>query len=199
MIKKFTILLCCGFLTLSIQAQNFGGGIILGLSTSQVSGDHLGGFNKAGLLVGCFIDLQLSNILKGQMEMTFIQKGSNNPKMNENSISDISLSYVEIPLLLKYQQSNTIAIEGGIETAFLISSSDNDIYGKISTKNTREFNTTDIGIFIGLDYSISPRLILNSRISNSILPIRAHASGATFQLNKGQYNSVLSFAFHYIL
>ena len=131
------------------------------------------------------------------MEMTYIQKGSNNPKMNENSISDINLSYVEIPLLLKYQQSNTIAIEGGIETAFLISSSDNDIYGKISATNTREFNTTDIGIFIGLDYSISPRLTLNSRISNSIIPIRAHASGATFQLNKGQYNSVLSFTLHY--
>ena len=131
------------------------------------------------------------------VEMTYIQKGSDNPKMNENSISDINLSYVEIPLLLKYRQSNTIAIEGGIETAFLISSSDNDIYGKISATNTREFNTTDIGIFIGLDYSISPRLTLNSRISNSILPIRAHASGATFQLNKGQYNSVLSFTLHY--
>ena len=199
MLKKFAILLFCGFLSISIHAQNFGGGLILGLSTSQVSGDHLGGFNKAGLLVGGFIDLQLNKTLKGQMEMTFIQKGSNNPNMNENSYSDISLSYVEIPLLLKYQQSSTIAIEGGIETAFLISASDNDIYGQISGSSTREFNTTDISIFIGMDYSINPRLILNSRISNSIIPIRAHASGATFQLNKGQYNSVLSFALHYIL
>jgi len=199
MLKKFTILLCCGFLSISIQAQNFGGGLILGLSTSQVSGDYLGGFNKAGLLVGGFIDLQLSKTLKGQMEMTFIQKGSNNPNMNENNYSDINLSYVEIPFLLKYQQSSTIAIEGGIETAFLISASDNDIYGQISASSTKEFNTTDISIFIGMDYSINPRLILNSRISNSIIPIRAHASGATFQLNKGQYNSVLSFALHYIL
>ena len=131
--------------------------------------------------------------------MTFIQKGSNNPNMNENNYSDINLSYVEIPFLLKYQQSSTIAIEGGIETAFLISASDNDIYGQISASSTKEFNTTDISIFIGMDYSINPRLILNSRISNSIIPIRAHASGATFQLNKGQYNSVLSFALHYIL
>ena len=199
MLKKFTILLCCGFLSISIQAQNFGGGLILGLSTSQVSGDYLGGFNKAGLLVGGFIDLQLSKTLKGQMEMTFIQKGSNNPNMNENNYSDINLSYVEIPFLLKYLQSSTIAIEGGIETAFLISASDNDIYGQISGSSTREFNTTDISIFIGMDYSINPRLILNSRISNSIIPIRTHASGATFQLNKGQYNSVLSFALHYIL
>jgi len=197
--KKFTILLCCGFLSISIHAQNFGGGLILGLSTSQVSGDNLGGFNKAGLLAGGFIDLQLSNTLKIQMEMTFIQKGSNNAKMNENSYSDISLSYVEIPLLLKYQQSRTIAIEGGIETAFLISASDNDIYGQITSNSTREFNTTDIGVFIGLNYFINTRLILNSRISNSILPIRAHASGTTFQLNKGQYNSVLSFSLHYIL
>ena len=197
--KKFAILLCCGFLSISIHAQNFGGGLILGLSTSQVSGDNLGGFKKAGLLIGGFIDLQLNNAVRSQMEMTFIQKGSNNPNMNENSYSDISLSYVEIPLLLKYQQSRTIAIEGGIETAFLISASDNDIYGQISSNSTREFNTTDIGVFIGLDYFINTRLILNSRISNSILPIRAHASGATFQLNKGQYNSVLSFSLHYIL
>jgi hypothetical protein len=191
-------ILICVF-SINIHAQNFGGGLILGLSTSQVSGDYLGGFNKAGLLVGGFIDLQLSKTLKGQMEMTFIQKGSNNPNMNENNYSDINLSYVEIPFLLKYQQSSTIAIEGGIETAFLISASDNDIYGQISASSTREFNTTDISIFIGMDYSINPRLILNSRISNSIIPIRTHASGATFQLNKGQYNSVLSFALHYLL
>ena len=197
MLKKFVFLLFCGFLTISSNAQNFGGGIIAGISTSQVSGDQLGGFNKVGFLVGAFTNKSISPLLSLQMEMTYIQKGSDNPKMNENSISDINLSYVEIPLLLKYQQSNTIAIEGGFETAFLISSSDNDIYGKISATNTREFNTTDIGIFIGLDYSIGARLRLNSRISNSILPIRAHASGATFQLNKGQYNSVLSFTLHY--
>ena len=196
--KKIIAILIC-VIAINAQAQNFGGGIILGLSTSQVSGDKLGGFNKAGILIGGFVDLQLSNTIKGQMEMTFIQKGSNNPNMNENNYSDINLSYVEIPFLLKYLQSSTIAIEGGIETAFLISASDNDIYGQISGSSTREFNTTDISIFIGMDYSINPRLILNSRISNSIIPIRAHASGATFQLNKGQYNSVLSFALHYIL
>ena len=199
MLRKFAILLCCGFLSISIHAQNFGGGLIIGLSTSQVSGDNLGGFNKAGLLIGGFIDLQISNRLRGQMEMTFIQKGSNNPNMNENSYSDISLSYVEIPLLIKYQQSRTIAIEGGIETAFLISASVNDIHGQMPSNSKRKFNTTDIGIFIGLHYFINTRLILNSRISNSILPIRAHASGSTSQLNKGQYNSVLSFSVRYIL
>ena len=197
--KRFIILLCCLSLSISIKAQSFGGGMILGLSTSQVSGDNLGGFKKAGLLIGGFIDLQLNNAVRSQMEMTFIQKGSNNPNMNENSYSDISLSYVEIPLLIKYQQSRTIAIEGGVETALLISASDNDIYGQISANSSRKFNRTDISVFIGIDYFINQRLILNSRISNSILPIRSHASNTTFQFNKGQYNSVMSFALHYIL
>ena len=65
--KKFAILLCCGFLTISIQAQNFGGGIILGLSASQVGGDDLGGFNKAGLLAGVFANKAISALLSVQI------------------------------------------------------------------------------------------------------------------------------------
>ncbi|SVE08508.1 uncharacterized protein METZ01_LOCUS461362 [marine metagenome] len=30
------------------------------------------------------------------------------------------------------------------------------------------------------------------------MPIRAHNSGATYGLNLGQYNTVLSFSIHYI-
>ena len=52
MLKKFAILLFCGFLTLSIQAQNFGGGLILGLSTSQVGGDNLAFNNPVWNLSG---------------------------------------------------------------------------------------------------------------------------------------------------
>ena len=99
MLKKFTILLFCGFLAISSNAQNFGGGIILGLSTSQVDGDNLGGFNKAGLLVGAFANTSISEFYAFQMEITYIQKGSNNPKMNDSEhkkfrIKDISSSYI---------------------------------------------------------------------------------------------------------
>ena len=40
-------------------------GLILGLSTSQVSGDNLGGFNKAGLLAGAFVNIPILVISKG--------------------------------------------------------------------------------------------------------------------------------------
>jgi hypothetical protein len=201
--KKLAILLCCGFLTISIQAQNFGGGIILGLSTSQVGGDDLGGFNKAGLLAGVFANKAISPLLSFQMEMTFIQKGSNNPKMNDYEhinaeVPDISISYIEVPLLLQYHQSNELKIEGGIQTAYLINGYYNDLNGKMPNP-TNPFINYDIGLLLGVDYLFSNKLSLNTRLSNSIIPIGAEDyNHPTYNSKrKGKYNSVLSFAIHY--
>ena len=205
MLKKFAILLFCGFLTLSIQAQNFGGGVILGLSTSQVGGDDLGGFYKAGLLVGAFANTSISELLSFQMEMTFIQKGSNNPNMNDYkhkdySQEDISSSYIEIPLLLQYHQSNKLKIEGGLLSAYLIDGYYNDSYGKIEYNNAPPFIKYDFGLLLGIDYTFSNKLSLNTRLSNSILPIGTEDYNHPNTYNssrKGKYNSVLSFVLHY--
>ena len=205
MIKKFAIVLFCGFLTLSIQAQNFGGGVILGLSASQVGGDNLGGFNKAGLLTGVFANKSISELLSFQMEMTYIQKGSKNPNMNKpehlNYLrEDISSSYIEVPLLLQYNQSEILKIEGGVQLAYLIDGYYNDYLGKIAYQNSSPFIKYDIGLLLGLDYAYSKNISLNTRISNSILPIGAedYVHPSSFNSSrKGKYNSVLSFAIHY--
>ena len=205
MLKRFAILLFCGFLTLSIQAQNFGGGVILGLGASQVGGDNLAGFNKAGLLVGAFANTSISELLSFQMEMTYIQKGSNNPTMNDadhpNYLKeDISSSYIEIPLLLQYHQSNKLKIEGGLLSAYLIDGYYNDLNGKIPIYTVNPFIKYDFGLLLGIDYTFSNKLSLNTRLSNSILPIGAEDYNHPNTYNssrKGKYNSVLSFALHY--
>ena len=205
MVKKFSLLLFCGFLAISSNAQNFGGGIILGLSTSQVGGDDLGGFNKAGLLMGAFANTSISELLSFQMEMTFIQKGSNNPNMNDYehkdySQEDISSSYIEIPLLLQYHQSNKLKIEGGLLSAYLIDGYYNDKYGKMEYDNTPPFIKYDFGLLLGIDYTFSNKLSLNTRLSNSIIPIGEEDYDHPNRYNssrKGKYNSVLSFALHY--
>ena len=207
MTKKFTILLFCGFLSLSIKAQNFGGGLILGFSTSQVGGDNLAGFNKAGLLIGTYGNKSISELLSFQMEITFIQKGSNNPKMNDSEHSnylkeDISSSYIEVPLLLQYHQSNKLKIEGGVQLAYLINGYYNDINGEIPTYSVNPFRKNDFGLLLGIDYKYSKNISLNTRLSNSILPIGTEDYDLVNSYNssrKGKYNSVLSFAIHYNL
>jgi len=203
--KKFALFIFCGFLISNLQAQNFGGGIILGLSTSQVGGDDLGGFNKAGILAGFFANKSISELLSFQMEMTYIQKGSNNPDMNDYKSKnvgkpDISLNYIEVPILLQYQQNTTLKIEGGIQFANLINGYYNDSYGEITYSGTTPFIKNDVGLLLGMDYKFSGNLSLNTRISNSILPIGSedYNHPGTYNSNrKGKYNSVLSFTLHY--
>ena len=197
--KKLLLCLFFTFLCLFSFSQNFKGGIIAGISSSQVSGDALGGLHKAGLYLGVFTQLPISPISNIKMEMNYIQKGSNNPKISENLVPDISTSYIEVPISVNYYQNEIMCFEIGLQTAFLLNFSDNDLYGPIPNDQSIPFNKVDLGAFIGMNYHLTDNILLNSRISNSILPVRPHASGAIYQLNRGQYNSVLSFTLHYII
>ena len=109
--KHKILLFLFTFFTFFSFSQNFKGGIIGGISTTQVSGDNLGGYNKAGLCIGVFTQLPISPISNIKMEMEYIQKGSRNPKINQNNIPDISTSYLEIPLSLNYKQNEQLSIE----------------------------------------------------------------------------------------
>ena len=102
----FIIAICCIFQNNS-TAQEFNAGILAGLSTSQVSGDNLGGFNKAGLILGGFVNRDINSLLSLQIEMMFVQKGSSNPKP-ENLLGEIHLDYIETPIILTVKSSEKI-------------------------------------------------------------------------------------------
>ena len=194
--RILAIVLLCGILTTTnSHAQSFGGGLIAGVSTSQVAGDLLGGFNKIGLLAGAYTSLKVKENISLQFEITYIEKGSKNPNIHKKNIAEITLSYVEVPISINLQQKENLGVEVGILPAFLINAEMNDYFSKIEISPS--FEKYDFGIFAGINYHLTNKIILNTRISNSIIPIRPHVSGATNGWNKGQYNTVLSFAIHY--
>lgn len=196
-ISLLMITLMCGFFSKNSKAQNFGGGLVAGASTSQVAGDLLGGFNKIGFLFGAYTTLKLKEKVRIQYGIHYIEKGSRNPNIHKNNIAEISLSYVEMPISINLQQYQNLGVEFGLLSAFLIESVMNDYNSEINIDP--KFAKNDFGIFAGINYHLTDNVILNSRICNSILPIRPHISGATKGWNKGQYNSILSFAIHYQL
>ena len=67
--RILTLLFFCGILTYNTNAQSFGGGIIVGASTSQVAGDLLGGFNKIGILAGAYTNLKVKESLSLRLEL----------------------------------------------------------------------------------------------------------------------------------
>ena len=200
--KILTLLFFCGILTYNTNAQSFGGGIIAGASTSQVAGDLLGGFNKIGILAGAYTSLKVKEILNFQFEISYITKGSRNPNIYESNHPnyekiEITLSYIEMPLTINLQQKENLGVEFGIVPAFNISATLNSADAKNISVPNPQYKKYDLGVCAGINYHITDNIILNTRISNSIIPIRPHTSGATNGWNRGQYNTVLSFAIHY--
>ena len=200
--KILTLLFFCGILTYNTNAQSFGGGIIAGASTSQVAGDLLGGFNKIGILAGAYTSLKVKEILNFQFEISYITKGSRNPNIYESNHPnyekiEITLSYIEMPLTINLQQKENLGVEFGIVPAFNISATLNSADAKNISVPNPQYKKYDLGVCAGINYHITDNIILNTRISNSIIPICPHTSGATNGWNRGQYNTVLSFAIHY--
>jgi len=178
--------------------QQFNGGLIGGLSMSEISGDRLTGPNKAGVYAGGFVNTYISKKSSFQMELNFIQKGSRkNPDTLDNSnYYLLRLSYIEMFLHYKWDFSELFTLEAGPSFGVLINSYE-EADGQILTEPP--FNNGDLSLNVGLFFSLTQRWRFNVRYSNSILAVRPHASGQTYKWNQGQYNEVLSFTFHYKL
>jgi hypothetical protein len=178
-------------------SQEFNGGLIFGISATEISGDRLEGPNKAGIYAGGFVNRNFTEKSSAQMELNFIQKGS---RMNPDSANNyesylLRINYAELFLHYKWDFHPLFTLEAGPSLGVLISSYEEANYQLLDNP----FKPIDLSINIGLFYHLNWRWAFNVRYSNSILPVRPHSQGQTYNLNKGQYNEVLSFTFHYLI
>lgn len=194
MIKKgfiFTFTLFC----FVCHGQNFKANALIGLSTSQVSSDGLGGFDKYGLKLGASVNYNLNKATRSEFSMYYIDKGSN----NVNSLFQIDLSYIESSFTIQKSRKGFI-YEGGVSFGVLI---DGITYNNNGNQD-RElslFNSFDIGAILGVGIKLKENIYLFGELSNTLplFPIQEHPDGISYQLNKGKYNSVFSFSLRYLL
>ena len=182
-------------------SQDFSGGIFGGLSTSQVSGDNLSGFNKIGPRLGLYINRPIK-WYEIQLELQYLVKGSkkNNSEVSQNTNMNYNynfhLNYVGVPVLFCSNIRKNIKLELGTSFNFLINQREEIDFYIDDTRKTQSFEAS---ILIGFTYQKNEKISFNTRLSNSIKPIRPHASGETHQLNRGQYNTVICFSIYYLL
>ena len=176
-----------------VNAQKFKGGLLGGFTASQVSGDNLGGFNKAGLFGGVYTNIKLKENSALQFEIDYIEKGSRKNPNNKSSYSyKLNLTYIELPLLYKYIYSDVLTFETGTSLEVLIKEPFEEVnYGPASNKYS--FNKQNMNFILGINYFFNENVKINFRYSSTltVTPIRPHASGARIWYNWGQYNSVL--------
>ena len=91
---------------MTVQAQEeplrFGASLHGGLSTTQVHGDQISGFNKFGYTVGASVDMRRSPNAGVRFGMFLTQKGSRrvpDPKNGDYTTWSYRFTYIDLPLM----------------------------------------------------------------------------------------------------
>jgi len=183
--------------SVSLPAQRFNSGLMLGGVASQVDGDTYDGYHKFGYLGGGFVSLQLSPHSSFQMELEYIQKGS---KRNDTSVMGgntylLRLHYLEVPVLYQYTFKKRFYFEAGPVADIFIGSREL-INGSEPPSPAPLRPLTVSGIF-GFGGYVTNHLRLNIRSNYSLISIRSKNDYSGYRrilFETGQYNNVLSFS-----
>lgn len=182
-----------------INAQTFYGGVKLGLVGTQISGDMLSGYNKPGPIIGGAVGQYFDKKTALQMELYYIQKGSKNPRtVDTGAVAGyrLRMDYVELPLIYRRYFSDYFAIEGGASGAILFNVYEGDYNGNLAN-GLNDFHRFDISGKFGFLFQLSKEWNLSLRYSGSLIPVRPHKSGVTYQNNRGQYHDIVGFSVFY--
>ena len=195
--RRFTYIMLFLSCTGIAYSQQFEGGILGGLTASQIDGDSYSGYNKVGILAGAWVQRLFTYTVAGQMELRYVQKGSlHTNKPGDPNYYRAALHYIDIPIMAQYIYNEKVVFELGIGPEFLLSAKESDGNGELPEREPY-FHTFTMSAIAGIGYTFWDVLTFSARFNYSIIPIRDHPSGQSYLLNQGQYSNVLSFAVYY--
>ena len=198
--KSRLIIVILFLIQIKCVGQRFNGFVYTGISTSQVSGDALGGFDKAGVILGAGVvsDVSRNHKTLVGMEIGYIQKGSRKPsKLAQGDVATylLRLNYLEVPLYLKHAITSKFYAYAGGAIGVLTSSLEENEMG---VSYDVPFNKFDVSILGGMEYEITSHWHMNLRLIQSVAPIREFGGEVPYAFfDNGQYNTVLAFTLNY--
>ncbi|HRH67338.1 MAG TPA: porin family protein [Bacteroidia bacterium] len=195
--KRFCIFCFLVGIITTAGAQGFKAGLRAGITATQVAGDRLTGFNKAGIVAGGFVNRDFSEKLSLRLEIIFIQKGSRKPvNTDDNSYYRMRLHYAEVPLLLIYNATKKISLEAGPSFGSLVFSQEDNQLGELF--GAPPFKKYEISANAGVLFHLSGHWLADARYNWSLTTIRPYAGNYNYNFfDQGQYNSVMQVALLY--
>lgn len=199
--KKNILLLVIGLVFGFANAQKIQYGVKAGLSAETLIG-NIGGIrnfkSKLGYTLGGFAEYKFAEKFSLQPEVLYSWLGAKSDgtinlggsKYDVKGVLD--LSYLNIPIMVKYYVSDKFNLEFGPQFSFLLDVKSSVTYDGITYKITKEsFETSDIGLNIGGGYDYTKHISLGARYSFGLKDIQKISD------NESLKNSVASFTVGY--
>jgi hypothetical protein len=197
------ILLAAAFLFILNVAvgQRFDAGLIAGFNGTQVEGDALKGYHKAGILAGVFVQTDIAPAIIAGMEIKYSQKGarrSYDPDVPDVDQYIMRLDYVELPLFMGFRTNDRSMVMAGISPGYLLHSKELNSDGEIPEPDRQEFNSFDLQPFVGFRFDFLERASVDLRFALSVIPC-SDKSETNYYFHSGLFNNVISLACYYNL
>ncbi|MEI8203490.1 MAG: porin family protein [Bacteroidota bacterium] len=187
-----------------ISGQKIKGAVALGINLSQVDGDEVYGFHKYGINVGPSAIMSFNKHWSVSIETLYNQKGSYQKPTSIDSASGeyrLQLDYVEVPLLVHFEDRDTWTFGAGFSWGRLINVKEYQHGVRIpSTTIDGPYKTSDWDIIADVQFRIWKGLKFDGRYAYTIVPIRTRVFDNTLLTwSRKQYNSVISFRLIYVI
>ena len=176
----------------SVQAQQaFNAGVAFGMTTTQISGDGLGGWDKFGLTGGAYVNAPFSSKNGFRIGLYYAEKGSRTKRdtLNFNTFA-YRLKYIEVPVQFSFQ-NGPITFLSGLYYGRLIKQ--DILSNRASYAVNPAFRNYDIGIAVGATLQLGDHFFIEGKFSSSVIPTRPSPNFANpnSYYEKGNYNQVL--------
>jgi len=167
------------------NAQDLKFGIKAGANLSTLTGDAVADDvkMKAGFNAGGFVEIKFTDKLALQPELLFSLQGAKTTDRFDDGAgnitrdeSKVNLSYLNVPVMLKFYPVQSFFLEGGPQVGFLVSAKSKDettenftdgtvLNSSAETDIKDNLKTVDFAFNLGLGYDFTQSLSLNARYS----------------------------------
>lgn len=170
-------------------AQRFEGGLLGGLSTSQIDGDTQKDYKKLGIYAGVFVQTGFNDVLGGKIELYYIEKGA---VKNIDGYEEFNtkLRYVDMPFLLTIKPFDRAELDLGVAVSYLISYK-YITYGTVSNGGLENMHNFDFGMIASAMYYFGEHMAFNVRIEYSMVPVKNQPNWFNSNLSFGLIYKVL--------
>lgn len=139
----------------NVNAQEIKLGVKAGLNFSSITGDNASDFGiTTDFNFGFMAEIPISEKFSFQPELLYSGQGA-----------EISLTYLNIPLMGKYYVTKGLSLEAGPQIGFLLSAENEDTDVKDS------FKTVDLGLNLGIGYKLDNGLNFGARYNFGVSDI----------------------------
>ncbi len=183
--KTLQVLLLTIFISNTAVSQNFNAFIIGGFNVSQIEGDKLSGYNKAGIIFGAATRFKIKDTWSFQQEIVYYQRGSRatDKELDADNFSFKRLDYIDILLLGNYMINDNWSVIGGLGIGAFI-------HVKSDVVENKSVYKPDLFGTLGAEYALSQKWVA---------AFKAQYSLQTISKIQDAYNNSLNLSLRYSL